>query len=446
MQNKSIAIIGSGIAGISASIQLLKKNIPHTIFERRDFCGGRFYSFYDKNFEMELDNGQHFFVLSYKNFLEILNFLQTRKFVFFPKEEKIFFYRKDKEKAYFILSQKKRFFSLLFSSSFNFIEKLRYYQYYNLNKFFIELAIKSSDSFPKDIDAKEFLLSKKVPIPTIREFWEPLGVSIFNNSLEKIPANLFANVVKILFISGAGTNVIGYSCVQQSKILENYVKIIEETNSKIFFSHQITSISKTNGKFRVIANNEVEYFFDNIILCVQPNVLNKILPEDWLKDDYFKFLKHINFNPIVSIYIKTNKNIIEEDFGFLLNSPFHWIFNKSNMHELPTPPYFYSFTTSNATQLVSLSTKDILNLLQFEILEFFDKEINILKYKVIKDKFATIDINVKFNKYRPTQETPIEGLYIAGDWTQTMLPATLESAALSGKLAVQKMLEKMDIL
>lgn len=122
------------------------------------------------------------------------------------------------------------------------------------------------------------------------------------------------------------------------------------------------------------------------------------------------------------------------------------------MYNISGPPYFYSFTTSNAKTLINFSTSEILDILgetverNFSISRnTFNKEI-ILRYKVIKEKFATIDLDLKFDKYRPEQETPIDGLYIAGDWTQTNLPATLESAALSGKIAVERMLNKINLL
>jgi uncharacterized protein with NAD-binding domain and iron-sulfur cluster len=70
------------------------------------------------------------------------------------------------------------------------------------------------------------------------------------------------------------------------------------------------------------------------------------------------------------------------------------------------------------------------------------KNNKILGWKIIKDKYATINLDLEFIRNRPKQVSPIDGLYFGGDWTDTNLPATLESSALSGKLAVKAMLNK----
>ncbi|MFN3781015.1 MAG: FAD-dependent oxidoreductase, partial [Candidatus Kapaibacteriota bacterium] len=81
-----------------------------------------------------------------------------------------------------------------------------------------------------------------------------------------------------------------------------------------------------------------------------------------------------------------------------------------------------------------------------EIQRHFQNKPEILCWKPIKEKFATVSIDLEFHKLRPKQETSIPGLFLAGDWTNTKLPATLESAALSGKLAVEKFLNNMGYL
>lgn len=450
MQNNSIAIVGCGIAGISASIELIKRNIPHTIFESRNIVGGRFYSFYDRHFEREIDNGQHLIFSENKNFLDLISFLTEKSRLKFNKVLKkferktILFFENGKIEKFILFSP----FSLLsFRSLFFNLKQLA-----RLVSFFKNFVFKNSELIPKNISTYDFLMQKRLGKKIISRFWEPFCVSIFNNSLEQIPAYLTIQVMKSLFYSANendNRNFL-YLKIPQSQLLAKFSDILTSNGSEIYFSKSIIKLSQEGNKFALYTQNDERFLFDKVILCVQPNVIKKILPEEWTDYyHYFKFLKHINFNPILSINILTKYKLTDEYWGYFLFSPIHWIFNKSNMYNIEGPPYFYSFTTSYAVDLVNLSTSDILDLLG-EVVQsnFFIEKSQflknyLLKYKIIKEKFATIDLNLQFDKYRPEQKTPIEGLYIAGDWTQTNLPATLESAALSGKLAVEKLLERL---
>ena len=72
------------------------------------------------------------------------------------------------------------------------------------------------------------------------------------------------------------------------------------------------------------------------------------------------------------------------------------------------------------------------------------KEAELMHYKIFKDKRATPLLDPKTNSSRPDTKSKIENLYLAGDWTNTGLPATIESAALSGKKAVESVINDFD--
>lgn len=452
MQNNSIAIVGCGLAGISASIELTKRNIQHTIFEARNIIGGRFYSFYDNHLELEIDNGQHLVFSKNKTLLNLIQFLTKNK--------------KDELKNYF---SKIKINSIPFyeNGAFNnvnisptvalktihsFFKSFNTDQPYPLKNLIKFLIFKNKFTIPKTISTLDFLIKARLDKQSITRFWEPFCVSVFNNSLDKIPAYLTIKILRLMFSFGKKPSFL-YPSLPQSHLLDGFTDLVRSNGTEIFLSKAISSIYKEGNKFVLNTAGGEKYFFDKVILCVQPNVLKKILPEEWANHyQFFNFLYYINFNPIVSINILTSINLTSDYFGYFYNSPIHWFFNKTKMYNISGPPYFYSFTTSNAKTLINLSTSEILDILgetverNFSISRItFNKEI-ILRYKVIKEKFATIDLDLKFDKYRPEQETPIDGLYIAGDWTQTNLPATLESAALSGKIAVERMLNKINLL
>ncbi|MGB9771953.1 MAG: hydroxysqualene dehydroxylase [Candidatus Kapaibacteriota bacterium] len=441
MQNNSIAIVGCGIAGISASIELIKRGIPHTIFEAKNFIGGRFYSFYDKHLGFEIDNGQHLFSSAYDNFFSLIEFLGTLKYVEKLDKPEILFFQSNnhtiKLKEIFFTGKVGTLFGLLFFNYLPFRSRI------SVLKFFLHLN-DSKTNGNESTNAFDYLLLHKQERSTIDKFWNPIAVSIFNNSLQRIPANLFVETLKLAFLRNSRQNGFTYSIVPQSHLIVRFPRILEKNGGKLLLATSVQKIQKNGNHFEIQTNSNQKFLFDYVILCVQPNVLKRLLPDDWLQMSYFDFLHKVNFNPIVSIYVTTPNEITTSKFGFLSNSSAHWIFNKTRMCKLNFPPYLYSFTTSNAHQLHPMQQSELIKMIEEDVNKLFNKKVSFINSKVIKDKFATIDLDIEFNKLRPKQESPIDGLFIAGDWTQTGLPATLESAALSGKLAVLKMLNYLN--
>jgi protoporphyrinogen oxidase len=440
MLNKKIAIVGCGVAGISASIELQKRKIAHTIFEAKRFIGGRFYSFFDPNLDFEIENGQHLFSSAYINFFEILKFLGTFKYLKTSKNLSAPFISPSGKTA--------RLEALTFPNQFGFFLGLFKFPFLSFkSKITLLKLIKkvNAESFSttNSISVKNFLLSNQQNEEVIKVFWQPIGVTIFNNDLENIPSALFFETFKKAFL-GENTSFV-FSTLGSSSLLAPFTEVINNSSDyKINLNKKIISIFKEGEKFLVHTNDGEKYEFDDVILCIPPQHLPNILPANWLGYNYFRFLKVLKHNPIVSIYAIFERELFKDDFAFLLDSPFHWIFNKTLIHNYKKDVFLYSFTTSNGWNLLELSNQEIIQLLQTHLEKYFPKIKNnkILGWKIIKDKYATINLDLGFIRNRPKQVSPIDGLYFGGDWTDTNLPATLESSALSGKLAVKALLNK----
>ncbi len=440
MQN-SIAIVGCGISGISASIELIKRDIKHTIFEARNTIGGRFYSFYDPGFDFELDNGQHFFSTVYRHFFDILDFLGSLQKIAQPKELEIYFYSQVNQK--FCLRKN------LFGGQFGLLggilnlKSLPITSRVKLLRLFLDFKFSSKIHLSNNLSAYDLLRMKKQDNEIIKKFWEPVCVSIFNNSTKKIPAELFKHTIKLAFLSDKNPVGFMYSKVPQSQLFGEYLNFSKRNSIELYLGSSINQLQFKRDIFILTTKDGKVFEFKYVILCVPPNALRKLLPPAWIDSSEFKFLQNVSFNPILSIYFTTKKPIISEPYGYLLESPIHWIFNRNIMLDLSKPQNFYSITISDSKQFINKSSEEIKNEVVIELQKYFHIKPEILSWKPIKEKFATVDIDLEFYRLRPNQETSIPGLFLAGDWTNTNLPATLESAALSGKLAVEKLLNKM---
>lgn len=435
MKETDIVIVGGGVAGITLSVELLKRNIKHTLIEAKNRIGGRIYSFVDAQTKSTIDNGQHLLSGAYTNFLELLDFLGTKDKLlhqcgldvpFLSPEGKIFHLKvaQNGSKNEFI-------FALLRFRILPIVSRLRV-----LN---LLAKIEMNKSFVFHTDSlKDFLIQHKQDENCIKYFWEPLALAVMNNSLESIPSSLFLQTFLASFYNDLQNSYLIFPRIGLSELLSPYYDFAERSDSvKVLLNKRIERIEYKDSNFELNAKDGEKFFCRTLFLCIPPNHLSKIIPKDWKNLQYFKFLDFVSFNPIVSSYIWFPEEILDEFFCALPDSEIHWIFNRNKIERFSTNPfYLYAFTTSNGWNLLEKSELDIIELVLSGLRSRLKHKIpKPLHYRIFKDKFATININLSFEDARPIQRTPISRLFIAGDWTNTTLPATIESACRSAHQA-----------
>ncbi len=143
---------------------------------------------------------------------------------------------------------------------------------------------------------------------------------------------------------------------------------------------------------------------------------------------------------ILNIHLLSDRKLFDAPFAGLLDSPFHWVFDRTDHlpPERKGKEFLYAVTMSAAgeTWLVRKS-EDILTEVRAELAKYFPaaKEAKFLRELVIKTKDATFAATPAVEPNQPGPRTPWANFFLAGDWTATGLPATLEGAALSGETA-----------
>ena len=140
-------------------------------------------------------------------------------------------------------------------------------------------------------------------------------------------------------------------------------------------------------------------------------------------------------SPIISIHLLFNKSLTEYSFAALLNSPIQWVFNKEKIFRDAAYRGLLSIVISGAHQYIDVSSEELVEMALRELKKVIPatSTAKLLRSKVIKERHATFSPQPGIDKHRPSQTTAIRNLFIAGDWTDTGLPATIEGAVLSGQ-------------
>lgn len=431
MKKTEVVIVGGGVAGITLSVELLKRNINHTLIEAKNRIGGRLHSFVDSQTKSTIDNGQHLLSGAYTHFLELLDFLGTKDKLLYQNGLDIPFLSSEGKLFRLKVSSKKSknafIWALLRFRILPLVSRLRVLKLLakiNMNKSFVSNMV----------SLKDFLIQHHQDENCIKYFWEPLALAVMNNSLENIPSNLFLQTFLIGFYNNLQNSYLIFPRIGLSDLFSSYYAFAEKSESvQLLLNKRIKRIEYKNSHFELIAIDGEKIFCRTLFLCIPPNHLSKIIPKDWRSLQYFNFLELISFNPIVSIYLWFPEKIFDEFFSALPDSQIHWIFNRNKIEGISTNPfYLYTFTTSNGRNLLEMNELNIVELVLSELRSRLKHQIpKPIHHRIFKDKFATVNINLSFEDARPIQKTPIPRLFIAGDWTKTALPATIESACRS---------------
>ncbi|MEO8231456.1 MAG: hydroxysqualene dehydroxylase HpnE, partial [Ignavibacteriota bacterium] len=435
---KRCLIIGGGLAGLTAASILSQKNISVTLIESSPKLGGRTYSFFDKETNSIIDNGQHILMGCYKETISFLRLIGAENNFDYQKNLYLIFISRDKNQ--FKIDASKLFypFNLLYAiinyDAFTVKDKLSFIS------FLIKLPFISKKSLNR-LNVKDWLERENQNQTLIKNFWEILCVGALNTNLEKASAIIFYDVLIEIFFKGnfASTIILPKFGLSES-IINPAQEFIKKNNGQIILSETVKEIVIENQKVLALKTDNNDYTdFDNVISAIPLYALEKIISKKTLDINLepalladrleLKLDLELNYSTILNIHIWLSENKLEEKFYGLLDSPLHWIFVKEN---------HINIVISDADNLAEKSKEEIFDFVTDELSQFTSiNKSDVLNYKIIKEKRATFVPTIDILDKRPNSKTEIKNFFLAGDWVNTGLPSTIESAVKSGRIAAE---------
>jgi squalene-associated FAD-dependent desaturase len=444
-QNKNeVIILGGGLAGLSAAVCAINAGFRPIILEKNKYLGGRVRSFYAADIQNQIDNGQHVISYAYIETLKFLDKISKQKGIVFPQNFSTLFYKNKYEKIVYrtmpLPAPFHFFVPLMLKKNFT---KTKIFEYFK----FIQKDLKIRKDMLEKLTVSEWL-DKCNQNQDIREIlWKPLTLSILNTSIDKASAFLLKGAISRSFLHSRKNSRLGLPTTWLSEIFAYPAeKYIRQNNGHINLLNTVVKFIVNNKNIESVITKNNQYDAPWIISTVPPYALEKIIGtsnNDSLAD-FFSNLKKFNYNPIITINIYLDKPIEGSLPAAFISSPLHWIFQHPHGSKTQKT-YGYTIVISSANDWVLKSREEILTMVKLELQKLvgidFEKSHNIIQDKIIKEKRATISQTPSSLSWRPYTKTPINNFFLAGDWTSTGIPATIESAILSGKIAVKAILK-----
>ena len=440
-----VVIIGGGLSGLAAAVRLASHNLSIALVEQSSRLGGRCYSYRDERTGDIVDNGQHVLLGAYHKTLEYLELAGSKKFLRREPALALPLIHPTKGFAEFKISSLPRPLHLtagmLQFTLLSWADRRSLFRVGKALQFWTpqrekELAL---------LSIQEWLRSLGQSDEALRCLWYPIAISVMNELPSKASALLFARSLKAAFLSKKSDSAlllptIGQTDLYVSGILEHLspdyvtIRLKNEVRSLTVTGERITSVSLASGE---------EIQADSFLSAVPYYTLEKILPAKLRRGEPFSDLHRFSASPIISLHLWFERDFMDMEYAGLIDGTIQWVFNRrriiGNGGNLGG---YLSCVISGAHTLVARPKDEIIRLALKDLHAYFPESRGIpLRHSVVmKEKRATFSPVNAVETSRPGAVTPVKNFFLAGDWTDTGLPATIEGAVSSGFTAAEAIL------
>lgn len=438
-------IIGAGLAGLSAAVELVSAGLKVTVLEKRGILGGRASSFTDPVTGNPVDNGPHLFLRCFDHTLAFLKRIGNEDGLNFQKRFRMVFVDKERGQASLscppLPAPFHLFAGMLFLRNLSFRERL------GLLK--VGRALFSSrqrtDADLDRLTVEEWLSGQNQSERARNSFWYMISIAALNEQPDTASAMYFLKVLRAAFGEDGDRSAIGLSKVGLSELYTGYARaFVEARGGKVITNLPVEQLLVRDGWLEGAAMKDRSSFQgDAYVAAVPPYSLKEMLPgELWQREPYFSRMESIRTSPIVSINLWFDRPVTSHPFLGLINSRVHWLFNRDIIFGLPKRDRSYvSLVISAARHLVSMPNQELVTMAINEIKAALPEArgAKLLHSLIFRERNATV--SPERGVYRPSPRTPLSNFFLAGDWTDTGLPPTIESAVISGQMCARSIMD-----
>jgi squalene-associated FAD-dependent desaturase len=434
----TVAVAGGGLAGLAAACALADSGFRVTLFERRPYLGGRASSYEHPGTSEVVDNCQHVLFRVCTNLVEFYRRIGV--------EDKIRWY----DDMTFIEPGGRA--SVMHASPLpaplHTAPSFLQFPFLNAkDKLVISRAIAALTLTSQPDTAESFLgwcHRHAQTTNAIERFWKPILVSALSEDLDLISISYAAQVVRESMKSPAARHM-GVPNIPLTDLYNKAGDYIRARDGEIRFRASLETFSPRSSEVSV-RTADTDEAFDYLVLALPFNTVAAVLPNTPEAAALQEKLAHFESCPITGIHLWFDRPISDLDHAVLLNRTIQWMFHKSRLlttrgasaNGQPTGSYI-ELVVSASKSLIDKSRSEIVDLALKEVREFFPaaRPATLVKSTVIKEVHATYSPRPGIDAYRPPQTTVWPRVFLAGDWTATGWPATMEGAVRSGYLAAQ---------
>jgi squalene-associated FAD-dependent desaturase len=441
LNRPDVVVVGAGFAGVAAATALAERGARVLVLETRQRPGGRAYSWIDPETGEVRDNGQHVLAAFYDETLRLLRRIGTERELEADPAFRVHFWERGRGE-YEIRCPRvpaPLHWIAAIAACRRFSPAARVSAAWLRSKA-ARLAARESrvDPTPGPVPRELGLtvdewLSRDVRDPDLIAVLTPLAIAALNERPEHGSASLFARVLDRLL--GAPSNKSGLALARRGLggLFSGFERYIAERGGEVRYRATALGVRVESGRVvgvSLLGGDRVEA--PTVILAVPHERVTWLLRPE-LAEPYFE-IAAVPWSPIVSTVHVYDRPVLPARFIGLIGTATQWAFDRGAV----APSGFAVGTVRSAASEDAERPLDaIADETTAEFREVFPaaRGAKLLHARVYKERRATMRATPGSDRLRPPVRTRVKGLFLAGDWTATGLPPTIESAVVSGHRA-----------
>ena len=431
-----VAIAGGGLAGLAAAVDLASDGARVALFERSPKLGGRCYSYVDEKTGDVVDNGQHVLIGAYHSTLRYLDMIGTHGLLRQHSRLSLPLHHPTKGFSSFEISSLPKPFHLTTGMlKFGLLSLQERRRLLNVG-FALTSWNPSLEEKLARLTIEQWLDGLNQSEEAKNCLWYPVAISMMNESPRRASALLFARSLRAAFLGKKSDSSILIPRVGQTELyVREAEKLILSRGGSVVANTEVhgVEISKTRAIGLKLGDGR-RIKAGSVISAVPYFALRKMIPSGEKRNRPFAALPSFESSPIISIHLWFGKEFMDMEYIGLIGRRLQWVFNRRRILGEEKNTGHVSAVISGARDIVELPKEKLVSIAVEDLHAVFPESRNtqLVHAVVIKEKRATFSPTNEIEPLRPSCETPIKNFVLAGDWTNTGLPATIEGAVASG--------------
>lgn len=445
--DSDVVILGGGLSGLSAAVALARKRYRVTLVEHRPTLGGRASSFVDPTTGDVVDNGQHLMLGCYHATRRYLATVGSDHLAELQPSLSLSFVRPGHPPA--LLSCPRLpapghvFVGLLRLKTLSWKDRISLLR--------VGSAIVSTNpEKERRLDAMtvtEWLSSLDQSIEARKVLWDVLAIGSLNGDPESVSALMFFRVLRAAFL---GAREHSSFLVPRAGLTPLFAEpgqaFVESKGGCVLTGVRALSIQREGRRIGgVVCTGGRVLKGRAVVSALPPDALEKILGGEGPARSFGFTFDRYRPSAIISVNVWIDREVMHELMVATLDTTIHWLFNRSAMLGRRRSGQHVCAVISAASALADMPNDELVRLTMEDIGRVIPAARGsvVRRALVIKEKRATFSPHPGMDSVRPGARTSINNLYLAGDWTATGYPATIEGAILSGETVAEAVMEDL---
>ncbi len=441
-ETADVVVVGAGIAGLAAAVALSGAGARVVLLDRKPYVGGRAYSYLHPALNEVIDS-QHVLLGCCTNLVDLCRLAGT--------ERKIRWYdaipflepgrdggeaRRSDLVPGELPSPAHSMVSFLGAPMLSVRDKAGIAR--GLMEFMRGIPASDDEAF------SDWLRRTGQTQQAVKHFWEPIVVSTLNDTFERTSTRYAAKVFYESLLKSAEGGRMGVPAEPMSEFYAALSELAERQGTEVRLRASVERIERAEGMWRATMSDGAVVSAKALVLALPFEQAEKLLgtiaeqsAEQRAVIESFAQFVHA---PITTIHLWLDREVTEIEHAALLDTRIQWMFNKSRIRRSNRGEHYYELVISASHAELKKTREEILSSAIEEMKSFFPaaREARVVRAAVLKEARATYSVTPGLERFRPEPDACGDGLYLAGDWTKTDWPSTMEGAARSGRIAAER--------